>query len=45
MNDTIISWNIPNWITITLMAAIGIVLFGLIEKAVVNAQGAQNASA
>jgi hypothetical protein len=40
MNDTIISWNVPNWITIVIMAAIGIAILGVIEKIVVQAKGA-----
>lgn len=43
MNDTIISWNLTNWITVVLMAAI---LFGGIavaEKAVLSMRQAQGA--
>lgn len=29
-NATYIQWNLPNWITITLMAAIGGVIFSVI---------------
>lgn len=30
--ETIISWNIPNWITIVLMAAVGFALLGVGAK-------------
>jgi hypothetical protein len=29
MNETIITWNVPNWITITLMAFLGFAVFGI----------------
>ena len=38
MNDTIISWNIPNWITVVLMAAVGLAILGVLEKIVLRAQ-------
>lgn len=28
MNETIISWNVPNWITIVLMAVLGFAIIG-----------------
>jgi hypothetical protein len=34
MEENIISWNVTNWITVVLMAAIGFFLLGLIQKAV-----------
>lgn len=40
MNEIIINWNVPNWITIVLMAAIGIALLGVAEKIVLQAKGA-----
>lgn len=30
--DTVISWNVPNWITVTLMAMIAFALIGLGQK-------------
>lgn len=30
MDRTLISWNIPNWITVTLMAVFGWFLLGLV---------------
>jgi ABC-type enterochelin transport system permease subunit len=32
MERTLISWNIPNWITITIMAAASWAIFGLIAQ-------------
>lgn len=29
MNETIITWNMANWITVVLMALVGFMLFGL----------------
>lgn len=29
MNESIISWNVTNWITVVLMAAVGFAVFGL----------------
>jgi hypothetical protein len=34
MERTLISWNLPNWITITIMAALGYAALGLIAQAV-----------
>lgn len=30
--ENIISWNVPNWVTVVLMSAIGITLLGFITK-------------
>jgi hypothetical protein len=30
--ETIITWNVTNWITVILMAAIGFVLLGFLQK-------------
>jgi len=34
-----IQWNLPNWITITLMAVIGTVIFGAIAASIKSARG------
>lgn len=34
MERTIISWNLPNWLTIVLMAAAGYAVLGLIAQAI-----------
>lgn len=36
MNGTIISWNVTNWVTIVLMAAIGIAILGTVERIVLS---------
>lgn len=33
-NATYIQWNLPNWITITLMASVGAVIFSVIVAAI-----------
>lgn len=30
--DNIITWNVPNWITVILMAAIGFGILALVQK-------------
>lgn len=37
--ETIISWNAPNWITITLMGTVGFALVALIGKLVKQQAG------
>ena len=32
MNENILAWNVTNWITVILMAAIGFFLLGLLLK-------------
>ena len=32
MNENIITWNVTNWVTVILMAAIGFFLVGLVLK-------------
>lgn len=32
MNENILAWNVTNWVTVILMAAIGFFLLGLILK-------------
>lgn len=36
MNDAILDWNVPNWITVTLMAAIGVAFLFAIQKIVLQ---------
>lgn len=44
MERTLISWNLPNWITISLMAAASYALLGLLSQLLKQQQG-QAASA
>lgn len=37
--ETIISWNVANWVTIILMAAVGFALLGLGMKLYSNRKG------
>lgn len=34
MNETILTWNVPNWITVVLMAFIGFAIFGFAAKTI-----------
>lgn len=43
MDESIISWNVTNWVTIVLMAAIGFFALGLAQKAIGKKFGAANA--
>lgn len=45
MNETIISWNVANWITIVLMAFLGFAVVGLVVKAVNKAKGGSGETA
>jgi hypothetical protein len=36
--STILSWNVTNWITVILMAAVGIALLAVIQKMVLSAR-------
>ncbi len=40
---TIISWNVTNWITILLMAAIGFAILAVIQKVVISIKDKQGA--
>lgn len=39
MERTFISWNITNWITVVLMAALGYTLFAIVSQAYMNFKG------
>jgi hypothetical protein len=39
MERTMISWNLPNWITVLLMAAAGYAVIGLARQAMMRAGG------
>lgn len=32
MNENILTWNVENWVSVILMAAIGFMLLGLAQK-------------
>jgi hypothetical protein len=34
MEETIISWNLTNWVTIVLMATLGLAIIGFATKAI-----------
>ena len=39
-SETILSWNMTNWITVILMAAVGFFLIGMAQKWYKSRQGA-----
>jgi hypothetical protein len=39
MDRVLLSWNLENWITVVLMAALGYVLFSLVSQAYKNFTG------
>lgn len=41
MNETIISWNVPNWITVVLMVVIFFALFGALSRVVAKKSEAE----
>jgi hypothetical protein len=43
MDENIITWNIPNWITIVLMAGLGFAVLGFATKALVKSKGSGDA--
>lgn len=36
MQEAILDWNVPNWVTVTLMAAIGIAILFAAQKIVIQ---------
>lgn len=41
MERTMISWNLPNWITVMLMAAAGYAVLGLVRQVMMQSGGGQ----
>jgi hypothetical protein len=39
MEETIISWNVANWVTVILMAAIGFAIVGLVQRVIAKRSG------
>lgn len=39
MEENIITWNFPNWVTVILMAGVGFFVLSLIQKAVASKMG------
>lgn len=40
MNENILTWNITNWITVVLMAAVGFAVLGFVQSYVANKNAA-----
>ena len=45
MDRVLLSWNIPNWITVVLMAAAGYFVLALVSQLVLNKSGQQQQAA
>jgi hypothetical protein len=45
MEETVLSWTVPNFITVCLIAILGFAILGLIGKGVAKAKGAMTADA
>lgn len=43
MEETVLDWTVPNWITVCLMAILGFAVLGLIGKGIAKATGAREA--
>jgi hypothetical protein len=43
-DSNILSWNVANWISVTLMAAVGIAIFFAIQKFVLSRKAAASAA-
>lgn len=44
MNENIITWNVTNWITVILMAAVGFFILGAVTKFAQNKLGSAGGS-
>jgi len=44
MNETILTWNVPNWITVVLMAVLGFAIIGTVAH-LISGNGAKNEGA
>jgi len=43
MNETVLTWTVPNWLTVLLMVILGFAMIGLVTKIVVKAKGGGDA--
>ena len=44
MEETVLDWTVPNWITVCLMAILGFAVLGAVSKMIVKAKaGSDNA--
>lgn len=44
MNENILTWNFPNWVTIVLMAAVGFLILAALSQVFHKARGTGSAS-
>lgn len=45
MNESILTWNVTNWVTVVVMAAAGFMLFALAAQLFHKARGTSSAKA
>lgn len=45
MEETVLDWTVPNWITVTLMAILSFAVLGAISKAIVKAKAGSSSDA
>jgi hypothetical protein len=43
MDETVLSWTVPNWITVVLMVVIGFAVLGFVGKIASKARAKSNA--
>ena len=39
MDETVLSWTVPNWITVVLMVILGFALLGLVGNGIAKVRG------
>jgi len=44
MEETIITWNATNWITVVVMVALGFLILAVISQLIINKRGGANQS-
>lgn len=44
MNESILTWNVTNWITVVIMAVVGFVVFGFASQLIQKGTGIKPAS-
>lgn len=45
MEETVLDWTVPNWITVCVMALLGFALLSLVGKVAAKAKGASQSNA
>lgn len=45
MEETVLDWTVPNWITVCLMAILGFAVLGFVSKVIVKAKAGSGSDA